>query len=97
MIAQRQMNMQPSTLQTYVRAQPFRPFRIVMNSGAAYDIRHPEMIHVGRDFFNYYTSSGTDQFPDSWETVSLLLVEKAHHLDQTANAPGNGSAKPKGA
>ncbi|HYV39437.1 MAG TPA: hypothetical protein VE988_27355 [Gemmataceae bacterium] len=87
--------MNPTTLQGYVRAQPFRPFRVTMNSGKFYDIRHPEMVHVGKDFFNYYTSSGSDQFPDSWETVSLLLVENVQHLDQVVNA-ATGLPKPKG-
>jgi len=26
------------------KAQPFRPFRIRMNSGRTFDIRHPEMV-----------------------------------------------------
>jgi hypothetical protein len=34
----------------YVKDQPFRPFRILMNSGRSYEIRHPEMVRVGRDF-----------------------------------------------
>ncbi len=32
----------------YVTAEPFRPFRIKMASGQSFDIRHPEMILVGR-------------------------------------------------
>jgi hypothetical protein len=86
--------MLPSTLQTYVRAQPFRPFRIIMNSGNTYEVRHPEMIHVGRDFFNYYSFKGEDQFPETWETVSLLLVEKLQHVDG-ATAPGKGNGPGK--
>jgi hypothetical protein len=30
------------------RRQPFRPFRIVLTTGEQYDIRHPELILVGR-------------------------------------------------
>jgi hypothetical protein len=32
------------------RAKPFRPFRIVMNSGETHDIRYPEWITVGRSW-----------------------------------------------
>ena len=32
----------------YVAAEPFRPFRIRMASAQSFDIRHPEMILVGR-------------------------------------------------
>ncbi len=75
--------MLPSTLQSYVRAQPFRPFRIVMNSGKTYDVRHPEMIHVGRNFFlHFQTATPQDEFPDRWETVSLLLVQNVQLLEQ---------------
>jgi hypothetical protein len=28
--------------------QPFEPFRIVLTTGATYDVRHPDLIMVGR-------------------------------------------------
>ena len=30
------------------RRQPFEPFRVIFTAGAAYDIRHPDLIMVGR-------------------------------------------------
>jgi hypothetical protein len=30
------------------RRQPFRPFRLTLTTGANYDIRHPDLIMVGR-------------------------------------------------
>jgi hypothetical protein len=66
-----------------VRATPFAPFRIVLNSGKTYDIRHPEMIAVGRDVCNYCHRPATDQPFDRWETVSLLLIQNIEHLDRT--------------
>ena len=35
-------------LARYVGAEPFRPFRISMASGQTFEIRHPEMVSVGR-------------------------------------------------
>jgi hypothetical protein len=35
-------------LQDAVRRQPFEPFRLVLTTGSAYDIRHPELLMVGR-------------------------------------------------
>jgi hypothetical protein len=32
----------------YARRQPFEPFRLILTTGAAYDIRHPDLIMVGR-------------------------------------------------
>ena len=30
------------------RRQPFEPFRVILTTGATYDIRHPELIMVGK-------------------------------------------------
>lgn len=30
----------------YTRATPFRPFRLVLNSGRTYDVTHPETVAV---------------------------------------------------
>jgi hypothetical protein len=30
------------------RRQPFEPFRLILTTGATYDIRHPDLIMVGR-------------------------------------------------
>jgi hypothetical protein len=66
----------------YVKAQPFRPFRILMNSGRTFDVRHPEMVRVGRDFLIHFTFvSDNPDVVDQWQTVSLLLVESISHLD----------------
>lgn len=35
-------------LQHAARRQPFEPFRIILSTGATYDIRHPDLIMVGR-------------------------------------------------
>jgi hypothetical protein len=69
----------------YVKAKPFRPFRVVMNSGRSFDIRHPEMVRVGRDYFILFsTASDNPDLVDRWETISLLLVESLSHLDAQA-------------
>jgi hypothetical protein len=66
----------------YIKHQPFRPFRILMTSGRSYEIRHPEMVRVGRDFLIIFTYvSDSPDLVDHWETVSLLLVESITHLD----------------
>jgi len=35
-------------LQDAARRQSFEPFRVILTTGAAYDIRHPDLIMVGR-------------------------------------------------
>ncbi len=76
--------MRDHSILSYVRAEPFRPFRIVMNSGKTYDVRHPETIAVGRDVCIYYHRQQPDQPFDRWESVSLLLVQNVEHLEPAA-------------
>jgi hypothetical protein len=72
--------MTPRKVVDYVTAEPFRPFRIRMASNQSFDIRHPEMILVGRSSVRIYTASGTDQ-SEKWHDVSLMLMETIEPLD----------------
>jgi hypothetical protein len=76
----------PDTLQAYLRAVPFRAFRIVLNSGRAYEVRHPEMIRVGRDSFVFYHADSPEAPYDRFDTVGLLLVERIEHLETVVPA-----------
>ena len=40
--------MRPEELRGVIREQPFRPFRVFVSDGSAYDVRHPELIFVTR-------------------------------------------------
>lgn len=35
-------------LQEVARRRPFAPFRLTVSTGATYDVRHPDLIMVGR-------------------------------------------------
>lgn len=35
-------------LRDAARRQPFEPFRVILTTGATYDIRHPDLIMIGR-------------------------------------------------
>jgi hypothetical protein len=62
----------------YVQAEPFRPFQIKMASGQSFDVRHPEMIMVGR--------SSARVFGDEdgrWHDVSLMLMETVEQISAT--------------
>ncbi len=74
--------MRPEELLTWVRAVPFRPFRICLNSGRAYDIRHPEMLRVGRSSVNLFSYSGTPEDPyDRMEMVGLEVIERIEPIE----------------
>jgi hypothetical protein len=69
----------------YVTAEPFRPFRIKMASGQSFDIRHPEMILVGRNTVRVYTSTTRDE-PEKWHDASLVLMEIIEPIDLRTTA-----------
>ena len=73
----------------YVAAEPFRPFRIRMASGQAFDIRHPEMILVGRTSARIYDVTDDDSI-EKWRDVSMLLMETVEPID--APVPQRGDA-----
>jgi len=69
----------------YIQAEPFRPFRIHMASGRKFDIKHPEMIRVGRkDLVIFSLVSDDPRIHDDLDTVSLVLIESISHLDGVA-------------
>ena len=79
--------MTPQEVLNYLQVRPFRPFRIRMNSGRTFDIRHPEMVRVGRrDLLIFTFVSDSAEVYDRWENVSLVLIESLAPLE-TAVAP----------
>ena len=67
-------------LRSYIQQQPFRPFQLRMTSGRTYDIRHPEMVRLAQTWLLVFHYSEPD-YPDFWDTVSLMLMESVSYLD----------------
>ncbi len=71
----------PPQVLAYVKAEPFRPFRLHMASGKTFDVRHPEMVKVGKSFLLVFSfATGETEVIELWETVSLMLMESISHL-----------------
>jgi hypothetical protein len=71
---------------SYVGAEPFRPFRITTTSGRTFEIRHPEMVQVGRSTMTIFMfpSSESEESKEREVEVSLLLTESVEPLDVSA-------------
>ncbi len=67
----------------YVAAEPFRPFRIRMASGQSFDIRHPEMILIGRNMAKVFMATDPDE-NQKWHDASMMLMETVEPIDSTA-------------
>ena len=74
----------------YVGAEPFRPFRITTTSGRSFEIRHPEMVQVGRSTMTIFTYLNTEseETKERQVEVSLLLTESVEPLDAITSAKG---------
>jgi hypothetical protein len=74
--------MRPEDILSWVRETPFKPFRICLNSGRTYEIRHPEMLKVGRSSMHIYSYTGGHEDPyERVEMVGLVLVERIEPID----------------
>ncbi len=72
----------PQDILGYIRSEPFRAFRIRMAGGRTFEIRHPEMVRVGKNSLIVFTFVSDDPgVYDRWETVSLMLIESVTHLE----------------
>ncbi len=80
--------MTPQAVLGYVKAEPFRPFRIHLAGGRTFDVRHPEMIKVLRSSILIFKTPGdTPDIPDEWESISLMLTESISHLEAQVHQP----------
>jgi hypothetical protein len=70
-------------LGSYVTAEPFRPFRISMASGQALEIRHPEMISVGRTsaHIDFILSDEPTPPVERVREISLMSIESVELID----------------
>jgi hypothetical protein len=76
-------------LQEEARRQPFRPFRVVLTTGEMYDIRHPDLIMVGRRSVEIgITNEEGGTAYDRIVRAVLLHVVRTEELPITASPNG---------
>ena len=74
----------------YITAEPFRPFRLHLASGRTFEIRHPEMVNVGRTTVTVFTelSEDPEEAKQQQQEISLLLIESVEPIAVLANQNG---------
>jgi hypothetical protein len=74
--------MSRQTINDYVKAEPFKPFRLHLVSGRTFEIRHPELMKILQSTVIIFKSAETtDGLSDEWDTVSMMLIESISHLE----------------
>jgi hypothetical protein len=80
----------PEDIQARLRERPFRPFRIIASEGQHFDIRHPDLVFVGRrDLMIGFPDAETPTIYDRVTRVALVHVVSLEELTPLA-APSNG-------
>ena len=78
-------------LREWARRQPFVPFRVILTTGAAYDIRHPDLIMVGRRSATLGVTTRPERTAyDTALQVDLLHVVAIEEIPRPAPGP-NGA------
>jgi hypothetical protein len=74
-----------------LNAKPFRAFRVVVSSGQAYDVLHPESVMILQNLIAIGNPSD-DDFPDG---VHLVNVSDVLALEPIAVSANDSSSNPK--
>lgn len=80
----------PRIMIEFITAEPFRAFRIHMASGRSFEIRHSEMVKVGRSSMTVFMKPEQDDGQqERWQEVSFTLLESVEPLGNAqAATPG---------
>ena len=77
--------MTPEEIRNWIRLTPFLPFRICVTDGAFFDIRHPEVVSVGRSIVRVGVSSGTSGRPLSRSiALSILHIIRVEPIEEVS-------------
>jgi hypothetical protein len=87
----RDCNMTVQTFRDLLKQQPFQPFRIVMSSGEAQEVRHPEMAILGRTDLFVGISNADDDLADRFKICSLLHITAIEPLGVAGPKPTGSS------
>lgn len=71
-----------------IHGQPFVPFKIHLSDGRSYDIRHPELIKVGRSYVMvFYPTAKNFEIIDRDDTLSLLHITGLQPIEAATSVP----------
>jgi hypothetical protein len=81
----------PEEIQARIRQQPFVPVRIVTSAGQTFDVRHPDLIMIGRRSLMIGTASPQNpSVYDQVTRVAILHVTTLEDLPTPSSPAGDG-------
>jgi hypothetical protein len=77
-----------NNIRTRLREQPFTLLRFVMSSGQSYDVHHPDMVLVAKNFLIIGLPSGDDPSEAGEVTrVGILHITEMKDIPRPASQP----------
>ena len=87
--------MRTEDIREFTRRQPFEPFRLTLTDGRTYEVRHPDLIMVGRStvVVGLPPEGVSEGVYDVSVTVDLLHIMQVEPLRKQPSRPdaGNGN------
>ena len=81
--------MPPEDIEKKIREKPFKPFRMYLSDGAVYEVRHPELVLLGRRSLVLGLVSDPGQtLYERTVDVDLLHIVRMDHLEVPATPDG---------
>lgn len=85
--------MAPEELREVLRQQPFHPFRLLMTDGVGYEVRHPDLLLIGRRSAVVGTTDHEGEpFYERTVRVDLMHVIRVEPLAEAPPPGHNGPA-----
>jgi hypothetical protein len=85
--------MAPEELRDILRQQPFQPFRLVMTDGTGFEIRHSDLLWVGKRSAQVGLTGDPGQtFYERAVRINLLHVIRVEPLESAPAPPASGPA-----
>jgi hypothetical protein len=83
----------PEEIQARLREQPFRPLRIIASEGLRFDIRHPDLVLVGRrDLAIGTPDPNTPSLYDRITRLALVHVVALEDLPAALSTSSHGAS-----
>jgi hypothetical protein len=83
--------MSADELRNATQRQPFEPFRLVMTAGVGYEIRHPDLLWVGKRSANVgLTGNPAQTYYEREIKIDLLHIIRLEPLEPSQSPSKNG-------
>ena len=73
--------MRPEDIRQRFRKQPFQPIRLFLSDGAQYDVRHPDIIIVGRTEVVIGLTGGNGDLPERFASIDPLHIVRIEPIN----------------